>query len=174
MIKTLNRMLASRVGIAAIAAIATTVVLGGVSYASIPDGAGVIHGCYKAQGVAYPLNVLNNSVHASCPAGYKALKWYASPPGVGVGTGAATAGTSGGATCTLGEVSLFAQHGPYLPTHYLIANGQLQSISGDVELYDLIGTTYGGDGNTTFALPNLQALAPNHMTYAICDNGNFP
>ena len=54
------------------------------------------------------------------------------------------------------------------------ANGQLLPISQNVALFSLLGTTYGGDGVTTFALPDLRGLAPNHMTYSICDVGVFP
>ena len=36
------------------------------------------------------------------------------------------------------------------------------------------GTTYGGNGINTFALPDLRGLAPNNMTYSICDAGVFP
>ena len=41
-------------------------------------------------------------------------------------------------------------------------------------LFALIGTTYGGDGRTMFALPDLRAVAPNNMTYSICVEGIFP
>jgi microcystin-dependent protein len=56
----------------------------------------------------------------------------------------------------------------------LPASGQLLPISQNTALFALIGTTYGGDGQTTFALPDLRGLAPNHMTYSICDAGIFP
>ena len=38
----------------------------------------------------------------------------------------------------------------------------------------LYGTTYGGNGTTTFALPDLRSVAPNGLTYKICDQGIFP
>jgi microcystin-dependent protein len=38
----------------------------------------------------------------------------------------------------------------------------------------LLGTTYGGNGTSTFALPDLRGLAPDNMTYSICDLGIFP
>jgi len=174
MSRTMKTVVASRVGLAAMVAVTAAVVVGGVSYASIPDSSGVIHGCYKAQGATAPLSVINTSVHPNCPTGYKALKWDASPPGIGVGTGAASAGAASGAQCTLGEVALFAQHGAYLPNNCVIANGQLQSIAANTSLFDLLGTRYGGNGSTTFALPKLQSLAPDHMTYAICAFGVFP
>jgi microcystin-dependent protein len=41
-------------------------------------------------------------------------------------------------------------------------------------LFSLLGTTYGGNGTTNFALPNLTGLAPANLTYMICVNGLFP
>jgi hypothetical protein len=162
------------VAIIALMIVTVALVAGGVSFAAIPDSSGVVHGCYKAQGTAYPLNVLNTAVHPSCPSGYTAIHWDASPPGIGVGTGKATDAPSGGATCTMGQIQLFAQQGAYIPDNFAVAKGQLLSIALNTTLFALLGTTYGGDGKTTFALPNIQALAPNHMTYAICLNGVFP
>ncbi|WP_309546607.1 tail fiber protein [Marinobacterium iners] len=54
------------------------------------------------------------------------------------------------------------------------AAGQLLSISNNAALYSLLGTTFGGNGTTTFALPDLRSAAPNGTTYTICDNGIFP
>jgi microcystin-dependent protein len=54
------------------------------------------------------------------------------------------------------------------------AIGQLLSIQSNVALFSLLGTTYGGDGQTTFALPDLRSVTPNHMTYMICAAGVFP
>ena len=52
--------------------------------------------------------------------------------------------------------------------------GQLLPISSNVALFTLLDTTYGGDGRTTFALPNLQAAAPNGLAYVICTEGRVP
>ena len=54
----------------------------------------------------------------------------------------------------IGEVMPFA--GNFVPTDYLPADGRLLPIGDNIALFDLIGTTYGGDGNTTFALPDLR------------------
>jgi microcystin-dependent protein len=54
------------------------------------------------------------------------------------------------------------------------ATGQLLSIAQFQALFALLGTTYGGDGRTTFALPDLRAAAPNGLTYSICVQGIFP
>jgi microcystin-dependent protein len=78
--------------------------------------------------------------------------------------------TGTGATCTIGQVILNAGSvGNGIP-----ADGQLLQISQYQELYNLYGTTYGGDGTTTFGLPNLTAAAPNGMTDSICWEGDFP
>lgn len=61
----------------------------------------------------------------------------------------------------LGEIRMFT--GNYAPRGWAQCNGQLLSISQYEALYTLIGTTYGGDGRTTFALPDLQGRIPLHM-----------
>jgi len=86
------------------------------------------------------------------------------------GTNTNTAVAGNGATCTLGEIILSA--GPI--ANGVAANGQLLMISQRTALFDLIGTLYGGDGVTTFGLPDLRAAAPNGLTYSICDLGVFP
>jgi len=61
----------------------------------------------------------------------------------------------------IGEIRMFA--GNFAPLNWAFCNGALLAISEFQALYTLIGTTYGGDGQTTFALPNLQSRAPFHM-----------
>lgn len=58
------------------------------------------------------------------------------------------------------EVRIFA--GNFAPRGWAFCNGQLLPISQNTALFSLIGTTYGGDGRTTTALPNLQGRAPMH------------
>ncbi len=55
----------------------------------------------------------------------------------------------------LGELRIFA--GNFAPEGWAFCQGQLISISENDALYSLLGTTYGGDGQTTFGLPNLQS-----------------
>ena len=50
----------------------------------------------------------------------------------------------------------------FAPRGWAMCNGQLLPISQNTALFSLLGTTYGGDGKTTFALPNLQGSAPMH------------
>jgi microcystin-dependent protein len=50
----------------------------------------------------------------------------------------------------------------FAPTGWAWCDGQLMPISQNTALFSLLGTTYGGDGRTTFALPNLQGSVPMH------------
>jgi len=58
----------------------------------------------------------------------------------------------------LAEIRMFG--GNFAPRGWALCNGQLMSISQNTALFSLLGTTYGGDGRTTFGLPNLQGTAP--------------
>jgi len=58
----------------------------------------------------------------------------------------------------LGEIRIFGFN--FAPTGWALCNGQLLPISQNTALFSLLGTTYGGNGTTTFALPNLQNGAP--------------
>lgn len=60
----------------------------------------------------------------------------------------------------IGEVRIFA--GNFAPRGYAQCNGQLLPISQNTALFSILGTTYGGNGTTTFALPNLQGKSPLH------------
>lgn len=79
---------------------------------------------------------------------------------------------SGGAQCTLGEIILTAGKTSTFGT--LLADGQLLPISKNVALFSLLGTQYGGNGTTNFALPDLRKSAPNGLSYSICTAGVFP
>jgi microcystin-dependent protein len=57
-----------------------------------------------------------------------------------------------------GEIRLFA--GNYVPENWLACNGALLAIQSYEPLYSLIGTTYGGDGRTNFAVPDLRGRVP--------------
>jgi microcystin-dependent protein len=60
----------------------------------------------------------------------------------------------------IGEIRMFG--GNFAPAGWAFCDGALQPISQNDALFALIGTTYGGDGQTTFALPNLQSRIPLH------------
>jgi microcystin-dependent protein len=51
----------------------------------------------------------------------------------------------------------------FAPRGYAFCNGQIMSIAQNTALFSLLGTTYGGNGQTTFALPNLQGRVPVHF-----------
>ncbi len=61
----------------------------------------------------------------------------------------------------IGEIRMFA--GNFAPVGWAFCQGQLIPISENETLFNLIGTTYGGDGQQTFALPNLASRVPVHM-----------
>jgi microcystin-dependent protein len=58
----------------------------------------------------------------------------------------------------IGQIMVFS--GNFAPEGWALCVGQLMSIADNQELFQLIGTTYGGDGETDFALPNLQSRVP--------------
>jgi len=61
----------------------------------------------------------------------------------------------------VGEIRMFA--GNYAPAGWMFCEGQLLPISENETLFQLIGTTYGGDGQSTFALPDLRGRLPIHF-----------
>jgi microcystin-dependent protein len=76
----------------------------------------------------------------------------------------------------VGEIRMFG--GNFAPSGWEICRGQLLPISENETLFQLLGTTYGGDGQSTFGLPNLQSRVPLHQgtgdagtTYAMGNNG---
>ncbi len=61
----------------------------------------------------------------------------------------------------IGVIKIFA--GNFAPRGWAFCNGQLVSINQNQALFAILGTTYGGDGRTTFALPDLRGRAPIHF-----------
>lgn len=134
-----------------------------------------IHACENTK-----TGALSVRVHASCSAGTKAISWNttgpAGPPGTtgifGTGTNTAKTGSSG-AECTVGQAILTA--GTTAPGGTVPANGQLLSVASNPVLFSLFGTKYGGNGTTTFGVPNLSKAAPDGLSYSICEfNSVFP
>ena len=62
----------------------------------------------------------------------------------------------------LGEIRMFG--GPDVPKGWTACNGQILQIRELAPLFSLLGTTFGGDGQTTFAVPDLRARFPIHLT----------
>jgi microcystin-dependent protein len=71
----------------------------------------------------------------------------------------------------VGEIRIFA--GNFAPYGWALCQGQLLLISQYETLFNLIGTTYGGDGQTTFAVPNLTSRLPIHQGggFTLAQNG---
>ena len=95
------------------------------------------------------------------------------PPGPGAtqfGSNTQKGVSAFGATCTIGQIILSA--GPNAVG--IPANGQLLSIAQNPLLFRYLQTAFGGDGVSTFGVPNLNTAAPNGLTYSICDQGTFP
>jgi microcystin-dependent protein len=61
----------------------------------------------------------------------------------------------------VGEIRLFA--GNFAPAGWLFCDGSILSIAQNETLFQVIGTTYGGDGQSTFALPDLRGRVPLHQ-----------
>lgn len=71
----------------------------------------------------------------------------------------------------VGEIRMFA--GNFAPAGWMFCEGQLLPISENETLFQLIGTTYGGDGESTFALPDLRGRIPIHQGngFILAENG---
>ena len=71
----------------------------------------------------------------------------------------------------VGEIRMFA--GNFAPAGWMFCEGQLLPISENETLFQLIGTTYGGDGESTFALPDLRGRVPIHQgnSFVLAENG---
>jgi microcystin-dependent protein len=73
----------------------------------------------------------------------------------------------------IGMIKLFA--GNFAPVGWAECQGQLMPIANNEALFSILGTTYGGDGQSTFALPNLTKKTPvNGTRYIMCLFGAFP
>jgi microcystin-dependent protein len=68
--------------------------------------------------------------------------------------------------------SIILNAGSYAPQGWMVCNGALLQIAQYTTLFSLLGTKYGGNGTTTFALPNL--TGPGGTTYVIAVLGSFP
>jgi hypothetical protein len=144
---------------------------GGATGPAGPQGPAGPAGPPGAQGPAGPQG----------PAGASGLQGTAGPQGpIGptgpsgrddrFGTDTSRAARGQGGDCTLGAVTLTAGS----IANGVPAAGQLLPISQHTALFALLGTLYGGNGQTTFALPDLRSVAPNGLTYSICMYGIFP
>jgi len=74
-------------------------------------------------------------------------------------------------SCVIGDIVLSVNG---YGSGALPADGRLLPIASFTAVFSLIGTNFGGNGTTTFGLPDLRAFAPNGLQYSICVNGIFP
>ncbi len=79
----------------------------------------------------------------------------------------------------IGTIILFA--GGFAPQGWAFCDGSQLSISQNTALFSILGTEYGGDGQTTFNLPNLSSttltgipVAGNYQRFIICVSGIYP
>jgi hypothetical protein len=91
------------------------------------------------------------------------------------GTTAFDSDGSSGAECTIGDVTLTASN----RGNGLVADGRSLPIQAYQVLYTLLGTRYGGDGVTSFALPDLRDVAPKsrngqRLNFVVCVDGLYP
>jgi microcystin-dependent protein len=77
----------------------------------------------------------------------------------------------------IGEIRLFA--GGYAPRHWAFCDGHILNIHSNTALFSILGTSFGGDGINTFALPNLDGppqpeAGRQNVRYIICVEGQWP
>ncbi|SMP26510.1 phage tail protein [Shimia sagamensis] len=72
----------------------------------------------------------------------------------------------------IGEILMFG--GTFCPRGYIKADGQILPIATNQALFSLYGTNYGGDGRTTFGVPDLTRFAPDGILYCVADQGIYP
>jgi microcystin-dependent protein len=96
------------------------------------------------------------------------------PPGSGPASIYSIANVSSGSTSDsiVAEVKLFPS--ACAPTDWSTCEGQLIPIGSNTALFSLLQTTYGGDGETNFALPDFSKLSPPGLQYFICTVGVYP
>src|SRR5215210_1183647 len=178
------------------ALVALLVATSGAAFAAIPSSSGTITTCYdKGNGT---LRVIDVEDGQTCHSTETQLSWkdgitgkvansdkldgldssaFARASLFGNPVKAPRNGDRFNESCALGEVRLFA--GNSMPGGWKVAHGQLLTINQNTALYSLLGTNYGGNGQTNFALPDLRGAEPNGAgkvapNYAICTEGYFP
>ena len=73
----------------------------------------------------------------------------------------------------IGEIKLFSFN--FVPSGWVLCEGQILDVNQNQALFSLLGTTYGGDGRTTFAVPKLRGKGPTPYThYCIALQGALP
>ncbi len=113
-------------------------------------------------------------IHYACRASWKiALAFVLVFATLSTGSNTMRSAHAAAAEPYIGEIQLF----PYgfAPDGWMFAAGQVLTIQSNTALYSTMGTAYGGNGRTNFAIPNLTGLSvPDGMAYYIATNGIFP
>jgi hypothetical protein len=178
-----------------VALVALLIACSGAAFAAIPSSSGTITACYTATG---SLRVIDPEAGQACRSAETQLSWKDGITGKVADSNLldgkdsshfaraslfgspvnARNGENANSDCVIGEVRLFA--GSVTPGGWKMAHGQVLPINEDNNaLYSLLGTKYGGNGETTFALPDLRGAEPNGAgaaapNYAICTQGIYP
>jgi hypothetical protein len=172
-----------RLTVPGVAAVALVLSAAAIAVAAVPSTGGVISACKKPDG---SIRVIDREAGQACSGSQQLVEWNqqgpAGPQGPAdpaaaefvdrFGTGTGGAASASGAPCTVGQVLLSAS--PVKTAGGVPADGRLLSVSQHAQLFTLLGDTYGGDGKSTFAVPDLRAITPDHMTYSICADGVWP
>ena len=122
------------------------------------DGAGLTNGSIPGQLLLWE----GNSWVAALPSPHQIVVDNM-PPFAGINYVIALFGifpSRNGSEAFIGEIYMFA--GNFEPRNFAFCNGQLLSIAQNTALFSILGTTYGGNGQTTFALPDLRGRLPMH------------
>jgi hypothetical protein len=135
-----------------------------------PKGAQGSQGPQGAQGPTGPQGPQGPPGTGAIPANLTNLSNNLSTTGVAA-LGAEYFHSDGCANLNIGDVVLSVNG---YGTGALPADGRLLPINGNTALFSLVGTTFGGDGTTNFALPDLRPFAPKGLQYSICTTGSFP
>jgi len=161
--------------LSAVAAVILSAAGAGIAWASIPDGGGVIHGCYKTPVPAHgsPLSVVDTGAGGTCPSGYAPLTWnQAGPPGP-----AGPAGPQGAAGVSGYQVVSNVDHNPQPQASGPLSNGGIYSLSADCPS----GTVpLGGGGSFTWdnfagaPVANMSASVPTATGWSVTWYENFP
>lgn len=139
-----------------------------------PEGPVGPTGAVGADGATGPAGPAG-ATGAAGPAGPQGVPGPQGIPGPAVsdarfGTDTSYAANGRSYECVMGTVTLSAGG----VAGGMRAAGQIMSIAQNTALFSLLGTLYGGDGQQTFALPDLRSAAPNGTTYWICAQGIYP
>jgi microcystin-dependent protein len=73
----------------------------------------------------------------------------------------------------MGRIQLFPYD--FAPMNWILCGGQIMQVRQNTALFSLLGVQFGGDGQSTFGIPNLQGASPvPNMGYYICTAGIYP